>query len=241
MRGTKLKVHHTLSLITYVLIPKNTGDALKIFANYTNNLDYALEDFCDHHWPCMFSNNKKQRCVNVRVGHQFKGHQSKDGKVFAVGDYVPGFSFNTYYKDFRDNVYTCLVALLKELASRVLQGDSEEIEAAHIHRHMVLTNFFLHTTTAAQEPHLESAFGGFLHSQTAYFCCLFGQAEVPLPCGHIICMTCLNMYGRARGDVEYELDSCPIEGQARFRAFTSRWTIQVKPQSAGIRVMTLDG
>lgn len=189
----------------------------------------------------MFFNNKKERCVNVRVGHQSKGHQSKDGKVFAAGEYVSGFSFNTYYKDFRDSVYSCLVALLRELASRVQQGEPEEIAAAYIHRHMVLTNFFLHTTTAAKDSHLQSALDGFLHSQTACFCCLFGQAEVPLPCGHIICMACLTMYGRARGDVEYELDGCPIEGHTRFHPLASSWRIQLKPQSAGARIMTLDG
>lgn len=244
MRDTRPKVSILLPRHVYCNDQTITGVARKIFANYTNHLDDALENFCDHHWPCMFFSTKKESCVNVRSGHQSKGHQSKDGKVFAVGDYVSGFSFDTYYEEFRNSVYSCLVELLKELASRAQQGDSEETAAADIHRDMVLTNFFLHTTTGnPQDTHLQSASDGFIkvHSQTACFCCLFGQAEVPLPCGHIICVACLTMYGTARGDVEYELDGCPIEGRAHFRPLTSSWRIQLKPQSAGIRVLTLDG
>lgn len=209
---------------------------MKIFENYMNHLDDALENFCDHHWPCEFVNPKRQRCVNVRVGHQSKGHQSKDGKVFAAGDYVSSFSFNAYYKDFRNTVYSCLVALLDELAPRVQEGTAEEAAAAAIHKEMVITNFFAHITTAS---HNLSVNEGFLHSHSACFCCLFGQAEVQLPCGHIICTPCLTTYGKPNGEAGYEIDGCPIEGPIGFRQST--WRIQLKPKLAGVRIMTLDG
>lgn len=220
-----------------------------MLANYINHLDDALRTFCDHHLPCMFSNDrgKKTRCVNVRVGHQSKGHQSKDGKVFAAGDYESTFSFEAYKNKFRNDVYILLVVSQRELASRGQQGVSEKSEAARIHRDFVLTHFFTRFTTTAQNSHLQSAFDGFLHSQTACFCCLFGQAEVPLPCGHIICTACLTTYGRARGDAEYELDGCPFGPQVHARlglrcsTSTSSWRIQLKPQSAGVRILTLDG
>lgn len=109
-----------------------------------NQLDDALENFCDHPWPCEFVNPKKQRCVNVRVDHQSKGHQSKDGKVFAAGDYVSSFSFNAYYKYFRNMVYQCLVALLDELAPRVQEAFAEEAAAAANHGEIVISKFFAH-------------------------------------------------------------------------------------------------
>lgn len=201
-----------------------------------NHLDDALENFCDHHWPCEFVDSKKQRCVNVRVGHQSKGHQSKDGKVFAAGDYVSSFSFNAYYQDFRNTVYSCLVALLDELAPRVQEGISEEAAAASIHKDMVINNFFARITKTIWKLSAEER---FLHSHTACFCCLFGQAEVQLPCGHVICTACLTTYGYPNGETGYDMDGCPIERHVRLRSST--WRIQLKPKLAGVRIMTLDG
>jgi hypothetical protein len=200
-----------------------------------NHLDDALENFCDHHWPCEFVSSKKQRCVNVRVGHESKGHQSKDGKVIAAGDYVSSFSFKNNSEEFRDMVYFCLVALLEELTSRIQKGEMEGQAAAAIHRDMVLTNFFLHTSAAADQSKAEV----FLHSHTACFCCLFEQAEHALPCGHILCTSCVTMYGQWKGPNEIELFECPIENTDN-RRYTS-WTIHLKPKSAGVRILTLDG
>lgn len=201
-----------------------------------SHLDDALENFCEHHWPCEFVNSRKQRCVNVRVGHQSKGHQSEDGKVFAAGDYVSSFSFELYFKDFRNMVYSCLVNLLNELAPRVQEGHTEEAAAAAIHKEMIMANFFAHVTAASRTLYDHQ---GFLHSHTACFCCLFGQAEVQLPCGHILCTPCLTTYGEPIGEAEYKIDGCPIEGSLRLRS--SSWRVQLKPKLAGVRIMTLDG
>lgn len=204
------------------------GNALKIFTKYLNHLADALESFCEHHWPCEFVGSEKERCVNTRGGH-IKGHQKKNGKVFAAGEFVSSFSYSAYFTDFCNNVYTHLVALLEELASSVQQGSSEESAAAFIHKDMVLTKFFQHI----------ERIGGFFHSHTACFCCLFGQAEVQLPCGHIICENCLVMYGSPRSESEYTLVNCPIEGPRPLQG--SVWKFQLKPRSAGVRILTLDG
>lgn len=201
-----------------------------------NHLDDALENFCDNHWPCEFVNSKEQRCVNVRLGHQSKGHQSKDGKIIAAGDYKSKFSFNAYFNAFRNLVYSCLVALLDELASRVQKGCPEEAAAAAIHKDMVLTSFYARIAAASNSL---SADRGFLHSHSACFCCLFGQAEVQLPCGHILCTPCLTTYGKANGENGYDIDGCPIEGPDGSRL--TAWRIQLKPKPAGVRIMTLDG
>jgi hypothetical protein len=51
-------------------------------------------------------------CVNVRSGHGSKGHQLKDGRVFAAGNYVSDFSFESYHKEFRQKVFLHLEHLL---------------------------------------------------------------------------------------------------------------------------------
>ena len=212
------------------------GSASSIFPNYINQLDDALENFCDHHWPCEFVNpNSKVRCVNVRLGHTRKGHQSKDGKVFAAGDYASNFSFERHSVEFRNMVYACLVQLLEELTENVEDGEPEERAAAYIHRDMVLKSFFRHTAALGQQAKSENTLG----SQTACFCCLFEQADHPLPCGHVLCTACVTTYGHARSPYEIELSGCPIDNEEPRRY--SSWTIHLKPKAAGVRIMTLDG
>lgn len=43
------------------------GTAEKIFPQYLEHIDAALENFCDRHWPCEFiKTGGGGRCVNVR-------------------------------------------------------------------------------------------------------------------------------------------------------------------------------
>ncbi|KAI2627754.1 hypothetical protein GGR54DRAFT_430692 [Hypoxylon sp. NC1633] len=215
----------------------NKGSASQIFPKYIKHLDDALENFCNQHWPCEFVNPKTGvRCVNVKSGHKSKGHQTADGKVFAFGDWVSRFSFEDYRTVFSDWVYWCLAELLKELTTRVQDdGEAEERVAAHIHKTMVLTNLFSHL----KHSDAESKADNYLVSHTACFCCLFGRAEHFLPCGHVLCSACVSTYGTPRKNTGFEIMQCPIEG-ATDRIY-SPWTIQLKPKSAGTRIMTLDG
>ena len=209
---------------------KNKGQASSIYPKYIAQLDDALENFCDHHWPCQYVSPKTGvRCINVRVGHKSKGHQSRDGKVFATGDYITSFSFHNNYGEFRDMVYSCLVMMLQELTFRVAGGQSEERAAANIHKEMILTNFYRRIN------HIHSLTGStFISSHTACFCCLFEQAEHPLPCGHVLCTRCVNTYGFRKSPGEVEINECPIDN-------LPGWTIYFKPKAAGVRVLTLDG
>ncbi|KAI3317161.1 hypothetical protein HD806DRAFT_515838 [Xylariaceae sp. AK1471] len=214
----------------------NKGSAAQIFPKYINHLDDALENFCDQHWPCEFTNPRTGvRCVNVRSGHTSKGHQSADGRVFAAGDWVSKFSFENHHS-FRDWVYSCLAELLKELATQVQQnGEAEQQVAAHMHKTMALTNLFSHAKHSNGTPHTRN----YLTNHTACFCCLFGQAEHCLPCGHVLCTACINTYGHSKGMNWVEILECPFVCQGN--KGISACVIQMKPRSAGIRVVTLDG
>ncbi|KAI0474210.1 hypothetical protein F4859DRAFT_521928 [Xylaria cf. heliscus] len=215
---------------------KNKGSAVHIFPKYIRHLDDALENFCDQHWPCEFINAKTGlRCINVRSGHKSKGHQSEDGRVFAAGDWVSKFSFQDHGA-FRDWVYGCLVELLQELTTQAQDNnEAEERVAARIHKTMVLTNLFSHAKNSDGGPHIRN----YLLNHTACFCCLFGQAEHPLPCGHVLCTECIHTYGYAMDANWIELPECPFACRGNRRA--TPCVIHMKPKLAGIRVVTLDG
>ncbi len=202
-----------------------------------NHLDDALENFCDHHWPCEFTHPRTgARCVNVRSGHNSKGHQSADGKVIATGNYISSFSFDGGCYLFRDWVYSCLVELLRELTTRVQNTtDDEERVAAKIHQTMVLTNLYSHI----KHSDTTSAATNFMISHTSCYCCLFGQAEHFLPCGHVLCSACVRTYGHLRDPSEIEIFHCPIEGDENKRY--PPWKIYLKPKLAGTRILVLDG
>ncbi|KAI1740057.1 hypothetical protein F4680DRAFT_465847 [Xylaria scruposa] len=214
----------------------NKGSASQILPKYINHLDDALENFCDQHWPCEFINSKTGvRCVNVRSGHTSKGHQSADGRVFAAGNWVSKFSFEDH-QSFRDWVYCCLLDLLGELTTQVQEnGEAEEQVASRIHQSMVLSKLFSHAKHTDETAQTRN----YLINNTACFCCLFGQAEHCLPCGHILCADCVNTYGSPRAANWTELIECP------FLCHENRWTttciIHTKPKFAGIRLITLDG
>ncbi|KAI1771432.1 hypothetical protein F4818DRAFT_454557 [Hypoxylon cercidicola] len=214
----------------------NKGSASQIFPKYINHLDDALENFCDQHWPCEFVKQKtRSRCVNVRSGHS-KGHQSADGEVFATGDWVSNFSFDQYKTVFRDWVYCCLVQLLNELAAHAqISSDTEEQVAAHIHKTMILARVFSHSkyNDAGAKSH------AYMVSHTACFCCLFGQAEHFLPCGHVLCSACVRTYGKSRDSSRFEISECPFEDVTTGSGYS--WMIQLTPKSAGVRVLALDG
>ncbi|EHK96973.1 hypothetical protein M7I_7298 [Glarea lozoyensis 74030] len=88
---------------------KTRGSAELIFPEYVDSCDNALEDFCDRYWPCEYVMKVKTkrgkevggRCVNVRSGHGSKGHQFKNGKVIAVGNYESSFSAESFQEVFR--------------------------------------------------------------------------------------------------------------------------------------------
>lgn len=210
-----------------------SGTAEQIFPKYLEHLDAALENFCDQHWPCEFQKGNK-RCVNVRSGHGSKGHQTKDGRVIAIGKYESSIKFGEAHQEFRKNVFFHLWELLNELQLRVSSGDQQEQAAADLHRERVLGNFF--RKVACGDTVMEA-----YNSHTACFCCLFEAPEHALPCGHIICETCARIYGQlqAGNPTEIEMFGCPIDGTPFGPGST--WKLYIKPKAAGVRVLTLDG
>jgi len=241
-------------LRTEDLYSLKTGSAEHIFPQYLDHLDSALRDFCDRHWPCEYSlrgavpphlqahlnslhfhHNMRvsavlYRCVNVRCGHGSKGHQLRDGRVFAVGSYDSEFSFENYHEEFRKKVYLRLDYLLKLLSDRLKKGEAPATAAARIHRDDGLSMFY--------EEHTKKEARAF-QSHSVCFCCLFEPPEHALPCGHVLCTPCVRSHGRPKSKNLFEIHECPLEINTPGRCLSV--TLYVKPEAAGLRVLTLDG
>ena len=204
-----------------------TGTADHIFPQYLDHLDAALTDFCARHWPCEFIADDGSKCVNVRSGHGSKGHQNKSGKVLAVGDYLSRLSFENNREEFEKAVYSHL----EELLGRLRQGrDSQDVASARIHRDVVIAQFYSHSAGDQK-----SAF----HSHNVCFSCLSEPPQHALPCGHVLCTSCVKSYGRTNGKTLVELDECPMEVDSPGRHFP--YTVYLKPKTAGVRILALDG
>lgn len=207
------------------------GRPEQIFPEYIEHLDNALENFCDRHWPCEYVDSKRQggRCVNVRSGHGAKGHQSKSGKLLAAGEYVSSFTFLGNKEKFQNDTYHKLVTLTTRVSAKELVGTPKEQAAAEVHREL-MPLFFEHASRGKVRTFV---------SHTVCFSCLIQPPEHALPCGHIICTSCLKTHGRMHLDHYVEISACPLErSEKRFR---SSWKVFLKPANCGVRVLALDG
>lgn len=207
-----------------------------IFPEYVGHCDNALEDFCDRYWPCEFAltiGNKKfdnaaGKCVNVRSGHGSKGHQNKYGKVIAVGSYQSHFTAESYQETFRYQVFEALERLLAKLRKAITSGSqAEDRIAAQLHRDCVMLHFYKHIKDIRNKS---------LVSHSTCFSCLMSPPQHALPCGHILCTPCLSAYGTLERDA-IEISSCPMHVDTTFQS----WKIFLKPEAAGVRILSLDG
>ena len=171
---------------------------------------------------------KQSRCVNVRAGHGSKGHQTKAGTIFHSGEYVSDFTWDAYHEEFHAAVYFRLDHLMKLLDHRVREGESAENAAVAVHRE--------HTLLAFYGKNLKDA--GIFRSHSVCLCCLFEQPEHTLPCGHILCSSCVKSFGRMKNKTLVEIQDCPLEADSAGRY--KPCTVYLRPENVGLRVLVLD-
>jgi hypothetical protein len=167
----------------------------------------------------------------VRSGHGSKGHQDKNGRIFADGDYQSEWSFEVLQQEFQCNVYFRLEELLELLNTKKSKGGKEDSLAAEIHRDDVMAWFYRHVSSGRKTEKY--------NSHSVCFCCLSEPPEHALPCGHVLCTDCVKTYGERRNKIEIEMQGCPLETTST--QLYQSWRIYLKPESAAVRVLTLDG
>jgi hypothetical protein len=167
------------------------------------------------------------KCVNVRIGHGSKGHQDKDGRIFAPGNYKSNFTFEEKRDELHARVYFRLEYLLDQLADRTRRGESQEGAAAEMHRSNIME--FFHKPSNRSGPIN-------LHDHSVCWCCLFEAPEHVLSCGHVLCTPCVKAYGRYETRTSVRIHECPFESYIECEPRS----IYIMPEMAGIRVLVLD-
>lgn len=170
--------------------------------------------------------------MNVRSGHSAKGHQLQNGKTFGSSQYVAywsRFSAEAYGNIWKSSIHQYLEVLIQTLKEASSDMEAEEVTASKIHQECILTPLFRHN--GSSESYV---------SHSTCFSCLMAPAEHSIPCGHIFCTPCMKVYGTMRGKSRVDLMQCPLWHSEK-KQWNPPWPINLKPASAGIRILTLDG
>jgi hypothetical protein len=178
-------------------------------------------------WNTVQASTLTYRCVNVRIGHGSKGHQYKDGSIFARGEYMSKFSFENNRDELLAGVYFRVECLLDQLADCTRRGESQEGAAAEMHRSNIL-EFFRKPSNRNRSINL--------HDHSVCWCCLFEAPEHVLSCGHVLCTPCVKAYGRHETRTSVRIHECPFESSTGCQSRS----IYILPETAGIRMLVLD-
>jgi hypothetical protein len=254
-------IFERLSLLTASCIMLDTvrhevrGAADRVFPNYVGQLDLMLEDFTYNHWPCEFHRRGQVkdytqggwgtnymidldpksvgelRCSKVNAVHGTRGHQLKDGRFFAAGNFMTSFSLEDHRTAILNRIYYRLHHLMELLSSQVSTGESLTDVAARIHREHVLRPFF------SQMEDIGSSI--FQHTK---YCvsCLFEPAHHILSCGHSFCKHCINAYGSHTTNNTVEIDECPLHPYSSSLSRVRIHSVHVKPDESGMRILFLE-
>ncbi|KAJ0109487.1 hypothetical protein J7T55_000413 [Diaporthe amygdali] len=201
---------------------------------YAKPCTAALQTFSDMYWPCSFSNpsfGDAGRCCNVRSGHNPKGHQNVQGKIIANGSYQSTLNLETFQPEWTALIRRSLEAIEGAMSklSQAFPAKTELTTAALLHRERL--NDFYRVLDA------DGATAFVSHS--ACLSCLRELPECALPCGHVLCLPCMELYGTRASRTCIEISRCPLHVGDIIAE--PPWTVAVKPARAGVRVLSLDG
>ena len=178
--------------------------------------------------PCSFENHRG-RCCNVRSGHSPKGHQNANGRVIAPGSYESDFQPEEFEGEWIQQIRGALQEI--QLAFTEKSHDQRDTPEAHIASklHLDQINSFYRSLGNV---------GSFVSHETC-FSCLRELPEHPLPCGHVLCLPCVQAYGQKVSSTLIELSRCPLH--LHETVWQPAWQIKIKPPYAGVRILCLDG
>ncbi|KAI1842756.1 hypothetical protein JX266_011077 [Neoarthrinium moseri] len=226
-------VLHSPSCLAVKLIATGTASRL-LDDRYAKPCAAAIQTFADLHWPCTYINpafpGELGRCCNVRSGHNPKGHQNIHGKIIGHGDYESDFDPTEFASAWNQLIRGSLIQL-QSSAFRLSQEfpDMPELQVAALLHRERLNEQYSNILGAATD----------FVSYSACLCCLRELPECALPCGHVLCLPCVQIYGTKTSKTTIEISRCPLH--VRDIIASPPWVINVKPTHAGTRTLCLDG
>jgi hypothetical protein len=174
----------------------------------------------------------KSRCINVSSSHS-KGHQTKDGRIIGEGPYESDFPPTGFLRSWAASIRGHVEFYREELEHLMENGDSSTSDLklyAKCHAQHLET-FFQNVPNASQ----------FISHSTC-FSCLMQVPHNPLPCGHVLCTSCIKTYGKLKQNrVTWEMTYCPLHRAETEGQWSKPWIIKFKPDFAGVRLLSLDG
>ncbi|OTB11271.1 hypothetical protein K445DRAFT_359609 [Daldinia sp. EC12] len=194
----------------------------------------ALQTFADLYCPCSFTNpsftGDLGRCYNVRSGHNPKGHQNKQGKIIGNGDYESSFDIDAF-RPIWEELLKASLAQVQSSSFKLGQEfpDRSELQIAALIHQERLNELYSNVLGVATD----------FVSYSACLCCLRELPECALPCGHVLCFPCAQIYGTKTSRTTIEISRCPLH--VRDVIANPPWVIVTKPRYAGSRVLCLDG
>ncbi|KAI0437961.1 hypothetical protein F4803DRAFT_565654 [Xylaria telfairii] len=200
---------------------------------YASSCVGAMQAFAGLYWPCSFQNQahgELGQCCNVKLGHNPKGHQNKQGKIIGHGEYQSNFNAAIFQPVWEHLIRASLVQV-QSASLRLAQEfpDRSELEIAALLHQEQLNELYSNNLGSPSN---------FI-SYSSCLCCLRELPECALPCGHVLCLPCVEIYGYRTSRTTIEIHRCPIH--VRDVISTPPWVIVTKPRYAGVRTLCLDG
>jgi hypothetical protein len=225
----------------------------------------AISQFLDSKSPCAYIDpDSGEKCVNTKSGHRI-GHQSASGDLLHDGNFVVGdFNSAKFLLAIESALHTTMRGINSSGPSN--HCDWRRLAAVH-HRQNIDTLRRLGGYPASHDEKRRFPFGynpennpfalarSFLSLYSSFsnrgteinatFClsCLFGRPEYRLPCGHVICETCVDDFDDTDLDKRYPgrfiHQRCIICGSSS----SDKWPFitTIRPPFSGLRVLSLDG
>jgi hypothetical protein len=164
------------------------------------------------------------QCKNTKDAHE-RFHQRQDGAIIGEGEFESPFK-ETHLSRFLEQVkihHRTKAAKLYDY-----HGQRDEYTRAVISEHRA---------TLKSERSLWST----MFSNITCFFCLSNPPQQTLACGHSLCESCLRRFGtsnRKQGTIT--LSACDL-CQRTSEHEVELWTFRLKPDAAGVRILSLDG
>ncbi|KAI0871339.1 hypothetical protein GGS24DRAFT_492309 [Hypoxylon argillaceum] len=200
---------------------------------YAKSCIGAMQTFAGLYWPCSFqssANGELGQCCNVKLGHNPKGHQNKQGKIIGHGEYQSNFSVASFQPVWEQLIRASLVQVQSASAQLAHEfQDRSELDIAALLHQERLNELYSNNLGSALS----------FVSYSSCLCCLRELPECALPCGHVLCLPCIEIYGHRTSRTTIEINRCPIH--VRDVIASPPWVIVTKPRYAGARTLCLDG